>query len=71
MSGGEGGVQPVAHYEASAARGPPSEAEEFQQMLQETEDEEYDESDEKSKDADESAGVAAGEAVKTETDEKK
>ncbi|KAI1914773.1 ATP-binding cassette permease mdl1 [Ophidiomyces ophidiicola] len=42
MTGGESGMTPVAHYEGSTARGPPSEAEELQQMLQEGEDEEYD-----------------------------
>ncbi|EER28786.1 ATP-binding cassette permease mdl1 [Coccidioides posadasii str. Silveira] len=46
MNGGESGMTPVAHYEGSAIRGPPSEAEELQQMLQEGEDEEYDESGE-------------------------
>ena len=68
MSGGE--VQPVAPYESSASRGPPSKAEEFQQMFEETEYEEYDEGEEPPKDADESVGVAA-EAVKSEGDEKK
>lgn len=46
MSGGESGMTPVAHYEGSTIRGPPSEAEELQQMLQDGEDEEYDESGE-------------------------
>ncbi|EEP78441.1 hypothetical protein UREG_03287 [Uncinocarpus reesii 1704] len=44
ISGGESGMTPVAHYEGSTVRGPPSEAEELQQMLQDGEDEEYDES---------------------------
>ncbi|KAK2740645.1 ATP-binding cassette permease mdl1 [Myotisia sp. PD_48] len=40
---GESGMVPVAHYEGSAVRGPPSETEQLQQLLQEGEDEEYDE----------------------------
>ncbi|OJD12644.1 hypothetical protein AJ78_06799 [Emergomyces pasteurianus Ep9510] len=44
MSGGEGGVGPLSHYDSSAARGPPSEKEELQQMLQEG-DEDYAEDD--------------------------
>lgn len=65
MSGGESGVQPVVH-ETSAIRGPPSEAEELQQMLEETEDE-YEETDvnDQPKDKDESVGAAAGAVVKT------
>lgn len=73
MSGGESGVQPVAHYEGSTIRGPPSEAEELQQMLQENEDE-FDDSDAdvdvelegkaQPQDKDESVGAAAGAAAK-------
>ncbi|EEH03712.1 ATP-dependent permease MDL1 [Histoplasma capsulatum G186AR] len=44
MSGGEGGVGPLPHYDSSAGRGPPSETEELQQMLQEG-DEDYAEDD--------------------------
>ncbi|PGH02518.1 hypothetical protein AJ79_07631 [Helicocarpus griseus UAMH5409] len=38
MSGGEGGVGPMSSYDSSAARGPPTETEELQQMLQEGEE---------------------------------
>ena len=87
MSGGEGGMVPVAHYEGSATRGPPSEKEQLQQLLQEGEDEEYDEVDEVDEveieeeeavkrrsdktDDVEDAGASAGVAVKIDTDNKK
>ncbi|KAL1954955.1 hypothetical protein VTO42DRAFT_413 [Malbranchea cinnamomea] len=66
MSGGEVGVQPVARYEGSVTRGPPSESEELEQMLQEEEDEDDDiDIDGRPKDPDESVGAAAGAAVRT------
>ncbi|PGH04133.1 ABC transporter ATP-binding protein [Blastomyces parvus] len=54
MSGGEGGVGPLPH-DGSAGRGPPSEKEELQQMLQEG-DEDYAEDDDAEAESEEDAG---------------
>ncbi|OJD25026.1 hypothetical protein ACJ73_03606 [Blastomyces percursus] len=54
MSGGEGGVGPLPH-DSSAGRGPPSEKEELQQMLQEG-DEDYAEDDDADAESEEEAG---------------
>lgn len=67
LSGGEGIAAPV--HIKPIARGPPSETEHLQQLLQEGEDEEYDEIE--AEDEPESTGATAGSAVKIEADAKK
>ncbi|KLJ08858.1 ABC transport system ATP-binding protein [Blastomyces silverae] len=64
MSGGEGGVGPLPH-DSSAGRGPPSEKEELQQMLQEG-DEDYAEDD----DAESESEGEAGDEGKVQKEDK-